>query len=56
MSITSAEGMNLEERLDPYQICVNLDAIPSGGDLTVSITSSGNSATGKIKIYRACFF
>ena len=40
VTLSSSEGTNLQERSDPYQICVTLLASPSGGDLTVSLTSS----------------
>lgn len=46
MTLNSGEGTNLEERSDPYQICVDLSASPSGGDLTVTFSSTG-SATCK---------
>ena len=48
VSLSSSEGTNLDERSTPYQICVDLSASPSSGDLTVSITSTGTSATCKI--------
>jgi hypothetical protein len=44
VSLSSSEGTNLDERSDPYQICVDLSASPSGGDLTVSFSSIGNAA------------
>ena len=46
VTLSSIEGTNLQERTDPYQICVALSASPSGSDLTVSISSTG-SATCK---------
>ena len=46
LTLSSIEGIALQERSDPYQICVDLSASPSGGDLTVSFSSTG-SATCK---------
>ena len=43
MTLSSNEGTNLQERSDPYQVCVDLSASPSGSDLTVSISSTGSA-------------
>ena len=43
MTLSSSEGINLQERSDPYQVCVDLSASPSGSDLTVSISSTGSA-------------
>ena len=43
MTLSSSEGIILQERSDPYQICVGLSASPSGSDLTVSISSTGSA-------------
>ena len=47
MSLSTSEGTNLDERSAPYQVCVDLSESPTGGDLTVTITSTGSSATCK---------
>lgn len=47
MSLSSSEGTNLDERSAPYQVCVDLSESPTGGDLIVTVTSTGSSATCK---------
>ena len=47
VTLSSVEGNTLAERSAPYQICVDLSESPSGGDLTVSITSDETAATCK---------
>ena len=47
MDLISSEGATLQERSTPYEICVDLSGSPSGGDLTVSVTSVETSATCK---------
>ena len=43
VTLSSIEETDLQERSDPYQICVVLSASPSGGDLTVSFSSTGSA-------------